>query len=76
MRKRRILLLVNFFPDPYYFLQYDTPGSEPSSSEKPFPVSFLSLDTEGRVIRIDRCAPLPQYTFTPYLIPPPRTQLQ
>ena len=71
MRKRSVPLLINFFPDPYYFLQYDTPGSKPSSSEKPFPVSFLSLDTEGRVIRIDRFAHLQQSTLTPYLTPLP-----
>ena len=41
--------------DPYYFLQYDAPNAAPSSdTSKPFPTSFLSLDVDGRVIRIDR----------------------
>lgn len=39
--------------DPYYFLQYDSPNT-PATSTKAFPVSFLSLDVDGRVIRIDR----------------------
>ncbi|RDX45554.1 L-tyrosine:2-oxoglutarate aminotransferase [Lentinus brumalis] len=42
--------------DPYYFLQYDPPSTEAHSTQtqlKPFPVSFLSLDVDGRVIRID-----------------------
>ncbi|KAI0800042.1 L-tyrosine:2-oxoglutarate aminotransferase [Fomes fomentarius] len=38
--------------DPYYFLQYDSPDA-PATSDKAFPVSFLSLDIDGRVIRID-----------------------
>ena len=40
--------------DPYYFLQYDRPNAPPSDPAKPFPKSFLSLDVDGRVIRIDR----------------------
>ncbi|KAI1790049.1 L-tyrosine:2-oxoglutarate aminotransferase [Ganoderma leucocontextum] len=39
--------------DPYYFLQYDPPNAPPSDPAKPFPTSFLSLDVDGRVIRID-----------------------
>ncbi|EIW53725.1 L-tyrosine:2-oxoglutarate aminotransferase [Trametes versicolor FP-101664 SS1] len=39
--------------DPYYFLQYDAPGSEPAHMTKDFATSLLSMDVDGRVIRID-----------------------
>ncbi|KAI0633963.1 L-tyrosine:2-oxoglutarate aminotransferase [Trametes polyzona] len=45
--------LVIIEDDPYYFLQYDSPGSERGNSKKEFPTSLLSLDVDGRVIRID-----------------------
>ena len=40
------------FADPYYFLQYDAPGSD-ASTEKQLATSLLSLDVDGRVIRLD-----------------------
>ncbi|KAJ3012090.1 hypothetical protein NUW54_g1975 [Trametes sanguinea] len=39
--------------DPYYYLQYDSPSEPTTSFSKPFVPSFLSLDTDGRVLRID-----------------------
>ncbi|PIL29353.1 hypothetical protein GSI_09404 [Ganoderma sinense ZZ0214-1] len=58
-RRRRIYELAQRFDfiivedDPYYFLQYDLPNTPPADPAKPFPTSFLSLDVDGRVIRID-----------------------
>ncbi|TBU22821.1 L-tyrosine:2-oxoglutarate aminotransferase [Dichomitus squalens] len=60
-RRKRIYELAQKFDfiiiedDPYYFLQYDAPNTQSSVSEstKAFPTSFLSLDVDGRVIRID-----------------------
>ncbi|TBU52859.1 pyridoxal phosphate-dependent transferase [Dichomitus squalens] len=60
-RRKRIYELAQNFDfiiiedDPYYFLQYDAPNTQSSVSEstKAFPTSFLSLDVDGRVIRID-----------------------
>ena len=46
--------LIIIEDDPYYFLQYDPPNTEAPSSKKQFPLSFLSMDIDGRVIRIDR----------------------
>ena len=39
--------------DPYYFLQY---SEEPSTSTTPpkYMPSFLSMDVDGRVLRVDR----------------------
>ncbi|KAH9848030.1 L-tyrosine:2-oxoglutarate aminotransferase [Lenzites betulinus] len=39
--------------DPYYFLQYDAPQSTGAPTHKTFATSFLSMDVDGRVIRID-----------------------
>lgn len=42
--------------DPYYFLQLDLPGGKASSAENYFnhlPSSYLSLDSCGRVLRMD-----------------------
>ncbi|KAI0780455.1 L-tyrosine:2-oxoglutarate aminotransferase [Trametes elegans] len=39
--------------DPYYFLQYDSLESETTAPSTPFVPSFLSLDTDGRVLRLD-----------------------
>ena len=39
--------------DPYYFLQYATPDHETTPFETPFARSLLSLDTDGRVLRVD-----------------------
>ncbi|RPD55468.1 L-tyrosine:2-oxoglutarate aminotransferase [Lentinus tigrinus ALCF2SS1-7] len=49
--KKYDLIIVE--DDPYYFLQYDPPNTEAPSTQKPFPLSFLSLDVDGRVVRID-----------------------
>ncbi|OSD00598.1 L-tyrosine:2-oxoglutarate aminotransferase [Trametes coccinea BRFM310] len=38
--------------DPYYFLQYDLDKADGTAPKK-FPPSFLSMDVDGRVIRID-----------------------
>lgn len=46
--------ILNARLDPYYFLQYDAPGSEPAHMKKDFATSLLSMDVDGRVIRIDR----------------------
>ncbi len=45
--------ILNVRLDPYYFLQYDAPGSEPAHMTKDFAKSLLSIDVDGRVIRID-----------------------
>ncbi|KAI0371670.1 PLP-dependent transferase [Pilatotrama ljubarskyi] len=45
--------LVIIEDDPYYYLQYDSPSSSATSSSTPFVPSLLSLDTDGRVLRID-----------------------
>ncbi|OBZ66349.1 hypothetical protein A0H81_13657 [Grifola frondosa] len=39
--------------DPYYFLHYDSPESQSTAIVKPFIPSFLTLDVDGRVMRID-----------------------
>ncbi|KAH9915169.1 L-tyrosine:2-oxoglutarate aminotransferase [Epithele typhae] len=58
-RRKRIYEIAQVYDviivedDPYYFLQYDLPNADPSAPEKPFPTSFLSLDVDGRVIRLD-----------------------
>ncbi|KAI0332553.1 PLP-dependent transferase [Cubamyces sp. BRFM 1775] len=39
--------------DPYYYLQYDSPSAATTSPETPFMPSLLSLDVDGRVLRID-----------------------
>lgn len=39
--------------DPYYFLQYDAASQPTTAFSTPFARSFLSLDTDGRVMRID-----------------------
>ncbi|KAI0672561.1 L-tyrosine:2-oxoglutarate aminotransferase [Trametes maxima] len=44
--------LIIIEDDPYYFLQYDRTRSEPGASND-FARSLLSMDTDGRVIRID-----------------------
>ncbi|TBU50218.1 pyridoxal phosphate-dependent transferase [Dichomitus squalens] len=45
--------LIIIEDDPYYFLQYDAPSRATTSPDTPFVRSFLSLDTDGRVMRID-----------------------
>lgn len=40
-------------PDPYYYLQYDSPETGALAPDAPFIKSMLSLDTDGRVLRID-----------------------
>ncbi|KAI0672751.1 pyridoxal phosphate-dependent transferase [Trametes maxima] len=39
--------------DPYYYLQYDEPSAPTTSFSTPFARSLLSLDTDGRVLRVD-----------------------
>ncbi|KAH9848028.1 L-tyrosine:2-oxoglutarate aminotransferase [Lenzites betulinus] len=39
--------------DPYYFLQYGAPPSAGAPTKKTFSTSFLSMDVDGRVVRID-----------------------
>ncbi|OBZ65805.1 hypothetical protein A0H81_14224 [Grifola frondosa] len=45
--------LIIIEDDPYYFLQYDSPTSQTTSLDSPFMPSFLSLDVDGRVMRVD-----------------------
>ncbi|KAI0768332.1 pyridoxal phosphate-dependent transferase [Trametes elegans] len=46
--------LIIIEDDPYYFLQYDrTVSGTPSGTHKALPKSFLSMDVDGRVVRID-----------------------
>ncbi|RDX46890.1 PLP-dependent transferase [Lentinus brumalis] len=58
-RRKRIYAIAQRFDliiiedDPYYFLQYDTPDHPTTALSTPFAASFLSLDTDGRVMRID-----------------------
>ncbi|KAH9886292.1 L-tyrosine:2-oxoglutarate aminotransferase [Cubamyces lactineus] len=44
--------LIILEDDPYFFLQYDLPQSSNDMFKPPAP-SFLSMDVDGRVIRID-----------------------
>ena len=59
-RRQEIYVLAQRFDlliiedDPYYFLQYpaaDAPDADPATA--PFARSLLSLDTDGRVLRVD-----------------------
>jgi len=46
--------------DPYYFLQYyDTPPDSDSPEDflKQLAPTFLSMDVDGRVLRVDTCVP-------------------
>ncbi|KAI8982830.1 L-tyrosine:2-oxoglutarate aminotransferase [Trametes punicea] len=58
-RRKRIYEIAQRFDlmiiedDPYYYLQYDSPCQPTTSFSTPFVPSFLSLDTDGRVLRID-----------------------
>ena len=58
-RRRAIYALAQRFDliivedDPYFFLQYDAPSCATTAPETPFARSFLSLDTDGRVVRVD-----------------------
>ncbi|PIL24415.1 hypothetical protein GSI_14169 [Ganoderma sinense ZZ0214-1] len=45
--------LIIIEDDPYYFLQYDSPDCATTAPSTPFARSFLSLDTDGRVVRVD-----------------------
>ncbi|OCH88806.1 PLP-dependent transferase [Obba rivulosa] len=57
-RRKKIYALAQRFDliivedDPYYFLQYDN-NSEKLSADSPFMPSFLSMDVDGRVMRVD-----------------------
>jgi aromatic amino acid aminotransferase I len=58
---RTLRISQTHFPttDPYFFLQYDLPEMDPSRDNfsrhyaSAFPPSFLSLDVDGRVLRVD-----------------------
>ncbi|KAI0824495.1 L-tyrosine:2-oxoglutarate aminotransferase [Trametes gibbosa] len=59
-RRKRIYAIAQRYDiiiiedDPYYFLQYsDPPQSAMTQIEKTLATSFLSMDVDGRVIRID-----------------------
>ena len=45
--------LIIIEDDLYYFLQYAAPSHATTPAETPFARSFLSLDTDGRVVRVD-----------------------
>ncbi|KAI0929082.1 hypothetical protein AcV5_006446 [Taiwanofungus camphoratus] len=45
--------LIIIEDDPYYFLQYASPGSGQAETERTLMPSFLSMDVDGRVIRVD-----------------------
>ena len=45
--------LIIIEDDPYYFLQYAAPSEPTTDLAMPFARSFLSLDTDGRVMRVD-----------------------
>ena len=45
--------LIIIEDDLYYFLQYAAPSHATTPAETPFARSFLSLDTDGHVVRVD-----------------------